>query len=345
MTRLAGVRIEAFLKAPDRGARAALVYGPDGGRVHERAETLARAICADPKDAFCVTDLAPAALGADPHLLASEVAQMTLFGGRRLVRVRDAGDGLGTLFQRFFKEKSGGDGFVLVEAGALTARSSLRRAFETATSAVAIACYPDTARDLRALIGEVMAQHRIRIDAEAVAWLVDHLGADRGLSRRELEKLALYAGDGGSVSVEAAALLVGDSAAFEMDDAVLGAMSGDMAMLERALERLFAEGESPVTVLRAAQRHVTRLHIAATRVDDGASEEEAVGALRPQPLFRVADRMRLQLRHWPARRARAALSLLLDAEINLKRSGPPPEAVCRDALLRIARRVAEVKRR
>ena len=344
MTRLAGARIDGFLKAPDRGARAALIYGPDAGRVRERAATLARALGADPKDAFRVTELAPATLGDDPDLLAAEVGQMTMFGGTRLIRVRDAGDALGTLFQRFFKMKGRGEGFVLVEAGPLTVRSTLRRAFEAATDAVAIACYPDTVRDLRALVGEVMARHRIRLDPEAAAWLVDHLGADRGVSRGELEKLALYAGDGGSVTIDAAALLIGDSAALEMDDVVLGATSGDTAALERALDRLFAEGESPVTVLRAAQRHVTRLHAAATRVDEGASEEEALGALRPQPVFRVADRMRLQLRHWPPRRARAALSLLLDAEINAKRGGLPPEAICRDALLRIARRIAAGKR-
>ena len=45
-----------------------------------------------------------------------------------------------------------------------------------------------------------------------------------------------------------------------------------------------------------------------------------------------------------AQAARAALTLLLDAELNAKRSGPPPEAICRDALLRIARRVAEARR-
>ena len=344
MSKLAAGRIDAFLKAPDRAMRAALIYGPDGGRVRERAEMLARAICDDPKDAFRVAELAPAPLSNDPDLLTAEVGQMTMFGGWRLIRIREAGDSLGVLFQRFFKAKVPGDGFVLVEAGDLASRSSLRRAFETASDAVAIACYADTARDLQALVKEVMDSHRIRIDEDASAYLTDHLGGDRGLSRGELEKLALYAGDGGMVTLDDAALSVGDSAAMEMDDALLAATDGDPAMLERALDRLYAEGENPVTVLRAAQRHVTRLHQVALRIDEGMSEEEALRSLRPAPFFKVADRLRAQLRYWPARRARAALSLLLDAEINVKRTGPPPEAICRDALLRIARRVAEARR-
>lgn len=344
MSKLAGIRIDAFLKAPDHATRAALIYGPDAGRVRERANMLARAICEDPKDAFRVAELSPASLGDDPDMLAAEVGQMTMFGGRRLIRLRDAGDSLGTLFQRFFKAKPPGDGFVLVDAGDLPSRSSLRKAFEAASDAVAIACYADTARDLQALIREVMGERRIRIDEDATAYLVDHLGGDHGMSRRELEKLALYAGDGGTVTLDDAALSVGDSAAMEMDDVLLAATDGDVAMLERVLDRLFAEGENAITVLRAAQRHVTRLHTAALRIEEGASDEEALRSLRPAPFFKVADRLRAQLRYWPARRVRAALSLLLDAEINAKRTGPPPEALCRDALLRIARRVAIDKR-
>jgi DNA polymerase-3 subunit delta len=268
-----------------------------------------------------------------------------MFGGRRLIRLREAGDALGTLFQRFFKAKVPGDGFVLVESGDLSARSPLRRAFEAASDAVTIACYADNARDLHALVREIMGGRRIRVDDEAAEYLVNHLGGDRGLSRRELEKLALYAGDGGAVALADAQASVGDTAAMDLDDAVLAAADGNIAMLERALDRLFAEGESPVTVLRAAQRHVTRLHLAGVRVEEGASDDEALRALRPPVFFKTADRIKAQLRLWPARRARAALSLLFDAEINVKRTGPPPDAICRDALLRIARRVAADARR
>jgi len=337
-------RIESFLKSPDRACRAALLYGPDSGRMRERADILARAICDDPKDAFRVAELSAAALGDDPDLLAAEIGQMTMFGGRRLIRVRDAGDALGNLFLRFFKAKPPGDGFVLVEAGDLSSRSALRKAFEAASDAVTIPCYADTVRDLQALARDVMAAHKIRIDDDAVSYLAANLGGDRGMSRQELEKLALYAGDGGAVTLDDAALSVGDSAGMELDDAALAAADGDATLLERALDRLFAEGENPVTVLRAAQRHVTRLHLAALRVEQGENAETAVNSLRPKPFFKTADKMKRQVGYWPSRRARAALSLLLDAEIEVKKSGPPPEAVCRDALLRIARRVAMDKR-
>jgi DNA polymerase III subunit delta len=343
VTKLASARIDGFLKSPDANCRGALVYGPDAGRVRERAAMLARAICDDPRDPFRTAELTPAALAGDPDRLTAEVGQVTMFGGRRLVRVREAGDTIGTLFQHFLKAPLPGDGFVLVEAGDLAARSSLRRAFEVADNAVTIACYADTPRDLQNLVREVMAAHGIRIAGDATVYLADRLGGDRGLSRQELEKLALYAGDGGNVSLADAMASVGDSAALEMDDAVLAAAEGDIARLERALDRLFAEGESAISLLRAAQRHLTRLHLLAASVAAGSSVEEALRGVRPPLFFKMADRVRGQLSYWPVRRSRAALALLFEAEIKAKRSGPPPESVCRDALLRIARRVADTR--
>lgn len=343
--KLAPARLAAFLAAPDPTMRAALVYGGDAGLVRERADRLARAIVADPKDAFRVADLAATALSADPARLWDEAAALSLVGGRRLVRVREASDGVGALFERFLRDLPPGDSVVVVEAGELAARSSLRRAFESAAAAVAIACYADGRRELEALAREVLGAHKVTASGEAMAYLATHLGSDRLLSRGELEKLALYAGDGSAVGLEEVRASIGDSAALDLDDIVLAAAEGDVAQVERALERAFQEGEMPVTVIRAAMRHFQRLSLLAARLAQGMSEEDALRSLRPPLFFRVQDRVRRQLRLWPESRVTKALTVLLEAEINAKRTGLPADAICRDALLRLSRLAAAAARR
>jgi DNA polymerase-3 subunit delta len=202
---------------------------------------------------------------------------------------------------------------------------------------VAIACYGDGARDLEALAREVLGARGIRVDGEALAYLAQHLGGDRLASRSELEKLALFVGDGGRVGIEEARDAVGDSAALSLDDVVQSAAEGEAAALERALARAFQEGETPVGVLRSVLRHFQRLHFAAALTAAGASAEEAMARLRPPLFFKLQEPFKRQLRRWPPRRAEQALQLLLDAELNAKRTGLPADAICRDALLRIAR--------
>jgi len=330
-------RIDAFLAAPDPSIRACLIYGPDRGLVGERAARLARAISADPKDAFGVAAVTAEALAAEPSRLYDEAAQLSLMGGRRLVHVAGAGDAVGALFARYLADPPAGDGFVVVEGGDLKSRSSLRRAFEAARNAVAVACYPDGPREIEALVRETARAHRMTLAPDAVAYLARSLGGDRALSRQELEKLALFAGAGGAVSLDEAAALVGDSADLSLDDAVLAAAEGDPAGCERALARALAEGEAPIRILRAAQRHFGQLHRAAARLENGTDIDAAIAAIRPPPFFKLRDSFKRQLRLWPAPRAAAALAGLIEAERQAKSPGMPGELICRAAFLRIVR--------
>src|SRR6516165_6273863 len=113
--RLAPSRIAAFLQRPDPEIRAVLLYGPDEGLVRERAAAVARSVCPDLKDPFRVAELTAAVLAADPARLADEAAQLSLTGGRRVVRVRGAGDGLAKLFGEFLKTALD-DALIVVEA-------------------------------------------------------------------------------------------------------------------------------------------------------------------------------------------------------------------------------------
>src|SRR6266481_73938 len=120
--KLPAARVAAFLRRPDREIRAVLLYGPDAGLVSERADAVARTVCPDLKDPFRVTDLSGAVLAADPGRLADEAAQMSLIGGRRVVRLRDAVDRLSGLFAGFL-DTAPCDAFIVAEAGDLPGSS------------------------------------------------------------------------------------------------------------------------------------------------------------------------------------------------------------------------------
>ena len=312
-----------------------MLFGPDAGLVRERADALARRICPDLQDPFQVAELTPAILGADPARLADEAAQISLMGGRRVVRVRDAGDGLAPLFARFLGD-SLGDALIVVEAGDLPGRAALRRVFDEAPRGAAIGCYPDSARDLAAVIRESFAARHVTASRDAVDFLVQHLGGDRLLTRTELEKLTLYAGDGGRIDLDDVRVVTADSAALSLDDAVLAAAEGDAMALDRALGRVFQEGESAVSAIRALLRHLQRLHVLAVRLAVGGSIDEAIRAARPPIFFKQQDSWRRQLQRWSEGRLRLALARVAEAEFRMKQTGLPAETLCREAMFSIA---------
>ena len=176
---------------------------------------------------------------------------------------------------------------------------------------------------------------------DAGQFLVEHLGGDRQLTRSELEKLALYAGDGGRVELEDARLSISDSAALELDDAVMAAAEGDAPRLERVLGRVFQEGESPVSIIRALLRHLHRLHVLAARLAAGTSARRSDAHARPPIFFKQEDSFRRQLGLWTEARLRPQLDRVARAELDIKTTGYPAETICREAMLAVARAARE----
>ena len=86
---------DRFVAKPDPAVVAVLLYGPDRGLVQERAERLAKTVVETLDDPFRVVDLNASVLVSDPARLADEAAAQSLMGGRRVVRVRAAGNDLG----------------------------------------------------------------------------------------------------------------------------------------------------------------------------------------------------------------------------------------------------------
>ena len=183
-------QVEAFLKKPDPRIRAVVIYGNDDGLIAERAMQLARSVCEDLKDPFRVVDITGETLKHDPARLADEFSAMSLMGGRRVVRVRPAGEESATALENLVAATAG-DALIVVEGGNLTPRSSLRTLAETEPCLAAMPCYMDSAEALEGLVENAARAQGLAVDPDALPWIVERLGGDRGQTRSEIEKLLL----------------------------------------------------------------------------------------------------------------------------------------------------------
>jgi len=328
-------RADAFLRAPTPDIHAALIYGPDRGLVRETSEKLIGAIVDDIHDPFRVSVLTGAELKADPVRLVDDAAAISMMGGRRVVVVRADGDDISRAVATYL-EADVHEALVVIEAGDLPPRSALRKSMEADAKTVAIACYRDDGASLDRLIDDVMRAHEVSLNRDARSYLLANLGGDRLASRQELEKLALYAGEKGEVSVEDVVEAIGDSAALSMDDVIHAAADGDLSQLDRLLVRALADGIAPVSLLRSAQRHFQRLQLAQAMMKSGRSAQDAMKALRPPVIFLHTNRFGRQLQRWSASNILLAQQLLVDAELDCKSTGLPEDAVCSRTFLRIA---------
>lgn len=328
-------RGDSFAAKPDPHIRAVLIYGPDAGLVRERLNILTKAIAGAVDDPFRVSEFDAGVLADDPARLPDEAAALALTGGRRVVRIRDAGDSHGDLFAKFF-ENPVGDALIIVTGADLSPRSKLRAAFEEADIAGAMPCYADSAETLEAVIKATLKSAGLTISGDALDWLVDRLGGDRELSRRELEKLVIYMGGPGTVSEDDVLACIGDTSAVGLDDLVFALGDGDQATMQRVFARLTAEGTHAVAILTAVARHFMRLHETRGRMSEGKSVEAAAMALRPPVFFKVKERFNAQARKWTEPLLARALEVLMEAELAAKSTDIPTEAAVERALMQLA---------
>jgi DNA polymerase-3 subunit delta len=333
--RISNAQADKLVDNPDPALRAALLFGSDEGLVRERARRLTKSVAGDPSDPFRVAELSADDIAKDPALLSDEAHALSFTGGRRVVRVRGTSEGMTEILRALLDDASA-EAMVIIEAGALRDGAALRKLCTRHDHAAAIACYPDDQAGLGRVIRDTLGEYGLRPTPDAMAFLRANLGSDRQVSRREIEKLALYAMGSRDVTLDDAAAVVGDSAAIDLDTASFAAAGGDHASLDRALSRLFLAGTHAVGILRMALRHLQRLHFAAAQLRQGKSESQAVAMLKPPVFFKSADEFRDQLRFWRIESLAEAIDKLLDAEIQCKSTGLPEEAVCSRALMSVA---------
>ncbi len=326
-------RMAAFLRDPGP-VRAVLLHGDDEGMVRHRAGQLTQAVAGVADDPFRV-----AWLSREDHArLAEEASAIAMLGGRRVVRVRDAGEALLPAVTAVLKAP--GDSLVVLEAGALPGKSKLRALLEGAANGAALACYPEDGKALQDAVEGGLQAAGLRLDRDALEWLLARIGGDRGATRGEVEKLILYAGTERSLTLDDVRACVGDQAAVSFDDALYAATLGDPAGADLAMERTLAEGMAPVAVVRGVLSHLGRLHLARGHMGAGLSAGDAARSLRPPVFFKRAEDFARSLALWDAGRLVQAMDEARRVELACKQTGAPDALLVRRLVLALARSAA-----
>lgn len=325
--------VARFLARPDITEGIFLAYGPDAGLVRETAQRLIRQLSGnDPESASLVT-LDATEVDADPSLLAVEARTVSLFGGKRILRVRGAGKSLVMPLSELKDDPAGAA--IILEAGNLPPRDALRALVEAAKCGRALPCYPDSDETLQALIRETFNQQGIRIDADVVATLREILGNDREITRRELEKLCLYAGGGGQLTREDVLLLCADNGMLVIDAILDATGAGHAEKLELALNRALSSAVDPQRLLAMSNLHFANLRRWRAEVDAGKTPRAVLDGLRPKPHFSRMTALEQQLRLWSDAALASAGARLLAATSDSRRRPALAEPALRRALLAI----------
>ena len=300
MAEIKSHEFDGFLKRKPLPVRLFLVYGPDRGLVSERAAALAVASGVALDDAFSVVKLDAGDIGSQPGRLIDEMNAIGLFGGDRLVWVRNAGSEKG-LSEALDILAGGppGPSTLIIEAGDLKKGAALRKAAESASAAIAIPCYADDGRTLQALIDQELSAENLRISPGARQRLVETIGGDRLASRNEVRKLALYCRGKDLVEEQDVEEIVGDASAISTDDAVDAILKGDREGFLHAIQKIVSSRTPVFLVLQGCLRQFQLLELMRAEMDEKrAPAAQAMATLGRHLHFRRKPIVENALKTW-----------------------------------------------
>jgi len=335
-------QIETFLRRPPPEIRAVLLHGNDFGQMAERSGILTRLHTNDPDDVFSVSKLDGEQIAGEPGLIADSAMAVAMFGDIRLVQVKGRGTDLLEACKLALQADLSG-AFVIIEASETTARHAIVKLFDAAKNAASIGCYADSDADIASLVREIMRRDEIEIDAEAIRLITSKLGSDRIGSRMEIEKLALFAGQGGSLSADEVAVLLGDSATLAITDIAIAAADGSPETLKIAIKRAWHDETSAIAVLRGCQGYFRQLTMAAHEIESGKNIPAAIRNLRPPLHFKLQKSFGAQLRFWRGTIASDAVNKLQDAELTIKSGRIDENVICAQCLLGLCLRARSLR--
>ena len=312
--------------------RAVLIYGPDAGQVDEFCDSAIAKLGIEKDNLFALDS---DELRDKQDALFAESCTPSMFGGRKMVMISNAGDSSARAIEELISHP-GLCATVIVAAGDLRSGGGLRSLFESDDKLAALACYTDDARTLAPLIRtELSAAGIERIHPDAMAYMTAHLGGDRGITRGFLTKLALYVDDKKTVDLEDVEKCLPDSAAADMDDFLYSLTAGHIAQTMTALDRLLYDNAEPNMLVRMLDGHFKKLM---TAVVDGQL---------PRLFWKVAEKFNNAVKMWPESEITAVLVRLNELEKQLRTTGMPGEVLLRDFALKLSVRAARlaIKRR
>lgn len=329
--------VGAFLRAPDTGRAGILIYGTDPMRIADGRAAAALAIGGPDADRdMRLTRMAGADLRKDPATLIDEIKARGFFDGPRVVVIEDATDTLTPTIKSALDAWETGDATLIVTAGSLTARAKLRKLFEDSANAVAAPIYdaPMTRDEIAQALRDAGLTDVPRDAQDALTHVAQML--EPGDFRQTLEKLVLYKrGDAAPLSAADIDACAPKSAEADLDVFFDIVAEGRSAEIGPTLDRLYAQGVTPVSLCIGAMRHFRTLHRAAS--DPGGASAGAA-RLRPPVFGPRRDRLVRQANRWGTLRLERALDTLLDTDLTLRSAAQtaPAHALVERALIRLA---------
>lgn len=287
---------------------AVLFYGPDHGLVEYSALELTKSLKLEKRN-ISYSDTAPEEIN-------SALNNMSLFGGREIICVKDLPSALDAKFKEICKETH--HHILVITEDELASSSALRKLFELEPNLAAVACYNDNEDSVEKIIRSYVVKEKKNISPDAMKFLKYNLHGDRFIIINELEKLFCYTLNKQEITLEDVTEVISGSIGGEPDKLCLYFLSRNLKGYFTELEKLLSNNTAPIWIIRALVRYYINAYIVLGKMKEGSNIDEAIASISTPIFFKYVAPFKQAVAKLKINDVKAVLTILYEAEKDIK---------------------------
>lgn len=330
-----------FKSIAPRAAREAGVFffcGPDEAGAHDAAQQIV-ALLADPGERI---ELSGADLKRDPVRLGDEARSISLFGDKRHIWVRAAGDEVHDAVETLL----GGQGDacpVMIVASSATDKSRTAKLLAARGDALVAMFWPPDLKSVASTVRGMADAAGVTLSGDLAERIARAALLDTRLAASEVTKLALYLDAGPqaprtarSEDFDAIGAPCEDDGFMPLVNAVLG---GETGKLRGELRRMHEQGINPVGLLLAFERRAAQLAQLAARLGPRGNVRQFIEteSSARRVFWKDSRDLIQQLSTWRGKRLARLVDRLIDLHRQLLANSQNAELLLAHGLAEIAR--------
>ena len=235
-----------------------LLYGEDNSSVTEKYNTIINSFISDGYDNVL---LSSENVKNNPSLLADELFSSSMFSSKSvyslklLDRENDYTKYVEALTSNSAIENI--ENFLIITAGGLDVKSSLRKLAEKSKYIACIACYEDSNPEI--FINRKLKEYGFIFNSEIVNYIATNIGSNTLIISREIEKLFLYKSNDKNLTLEDLKLCIKDISNGDMNDFCNNFCLLNLNETIRVYRKIISNGTDCIALIRVLIKYLTQL--------------------------------------------------------------------------------------
>ena len=227
----------------------------------------------------------------------SSVYSQSLFSNEKIIIIKDAKDKIIKPIKEVLDKYPENIKIIFI-SDILEKKSILRNLFETNIKTIAVACYPDSEKDLEIIANIEFKKNKIILSRESINLLIEKSNYDRNNLKNEIEKIKCFTLDKKKIEVDEIKSLINFSGEHKSDSFINECLCGNILQYKKILSEFYLNTVNQIFLFRMLSKKIQRLLIMKEIEKNHKNLDNLINSSKPPIFWKEKPMVKKQLKIW-----------------------------------------------